>query len=221
MAVTAIFTQEKGEPNDPLRIMHTAQNQGKIEVREPMKTKSFCLLMLLIISLLLSSCDMGFGSKHIEDPQKYGSWESYLNIPSFFPSSIVDYQVNGYSYTLLAYMDICFEIFLDITVSPKQFEELIEEARSYAEEPCEKNAYYCDGYVELVFQDSYTVHRPEENIAENVGWADIEKIIYNPESLNIVYVCFHANDTGVYQLDKVAYFNRFSIQEKEYASNLR
>ena len=57
-------------------------------------------------------------------------------------------------------------------------------------------------------------------IEPNVGWADIEKVIYNPETLNIIYVCFHANDTAVYKLDEVAYFNRFSILEEDYVKSI-
>ena len=185
-----------------------------------MKKKSFCLLWLLVISLWLSSCEMGFGSKHIEDPQKYGEWESYLEAPSFFPASVDGYQVNGYSYTLFAYMDICFEIFLDITVSAEQLEALLREAASYNDGYSESEAYYADGYTEIVFEDSYEAQERAINGERNVGRADIEKIIYNPESLNIVYVCFHANDTGVYPLDEVAYFNRFSIREEEYMASV-
>ncbi len=200
--------------------MRTAQNQGRSEGKDPMKTKSLCFLILLVISLLLSSCEMGLGSKHIEDPRQYGEWESYLKVPSFFPASLDGYRVNGYSYTLFAYMDICFEILLDITVSAEQFDELIEEARSYNDGYSESEAYYADGYAEIVFEDSYEAQENAINDERNVGWADIEKIIYNPESLNIVYVCFHANDTGVYPLDEVAYFNRFSIREEEYMASV-
>ena len=118
-------------------------------------------------------------------------------------------------------MDTCYEIFVDITViTENQFEELITEVKSHPNYAYEKEAYYCDGYVEIVFQDSYDIYHGENDGTENVGWADIEKIFYNSETLNIVYVCFHANDTGVYELDDVKYFNRFSIKEEEYVSNL-
>lgn len=183
-----------------------------------MKKRVFCLI-LLVIGILLTGCqDMQFGSKYIDDPEQYGKWESYLKTPSFLPASIDDYQVNSYSYTLHSYMDICYEIFVDITVTEDQFDQLITEAKSHAHD--EKAAYYCDGYEEIVFQDTYDVYSGKNGDEKNVGWADIEKIVYNSETLNIVYVCFHANDTGVYKLDEVKYFNRFSIKEDEYVSNL-
>ena len=56
----------------------------------------------LLMGLLRMGCDVGFGSKYANDPREYGSWESYLDIPSFLPDSIISYQTNGYSYTLLA-----------------------------------------------------------------------------------------------------------------------
>ncbi len=181
-----------------------------------MKKKSVCSIFLIMVLMMLTGCEMQLGSKYIDKPEQYGEWESYLNIPSFLPASIDDYQVNSYSYTLLAYMDICYEIFVDISVTEEQFEQLIAEAKACPKYKGEKAAYYCDGYKEIVYQDYYDVFSKKGN----VGWADIEKIIYNSEMLNIVYVCFHSNDTAVYDLDKVAYFNRFSINENEYALNL-
>ena len=180
-----------------------------------MKKKKFCIVAL--ISVLLTGCNMQ--SKHIDNPELYGEWESYLKIPSFLPKSINDYWVNNYSYTLDAYFDICYEIFLDLTVTEDQFTKMISETKAY-QKYYEKEAYYCDGYSEIVFMDFYEVYHRENETSANVGWADIEKVIYNSETLNIIYVCFHANDTGVYDLDKVAYFNRFSINEEEYVKNL-
>ena len=47
-----------------------------------------------------------------------------------------------------------------------------------------------------------------------------KKIIYNPQTNRIVYVALHANDTGVYPLKDVAYFNCFHIDEKEYVKHI-
>ena len=60
----------------------------------------------------------------------------------------------------------------------------------------------------------------EVNGDQVVGFADIEKIIYNPETYRIVFVAFHANDTGVYPLKDFAYFNCFNIDENEYVEHL-
>ncbi len=185
-----------------------------------MKKKSLFLIALIMVGFFLIGCDVGFGSKHVKNPKEYGKWESYLDIPAFLPNSITNYQVNDYSYTLLAYMDICYEIFLDVSVMEEQFEELISNAKSQKAYLREKEAYYCEGYYEIVFQNYYEVYDGKD-FEGNVGWADIEKIVYNPETLNIIFVCFHANDTGVYELDDVAYFNRFSITQQEYVANLK
>lgn len=178
------------------------------------------LLVAVIMVLLLTGCEMQFGTKYVDNPNEYGKWESYLDIPSFLPASIDDYDVNSYSYTLYAYLDICYEIFLDVTVTEAQLSQLISEAKSNSEFVCEKSAYYCDGYFEIVLQDNYEIYHREDDSTLNVGWADIEKVIYNPETLNVIFVCFHANDTGVYNLDDVEYFNRFLIKEEEYVQNL-
>ena len=187
-----------------------------------MKKKHSLIAMLVTLIMIFSlvGCDMQFGSKYITDPQKYGKWESYLDIPSFLPSEIDEYEVNSYSYTLLAYMDICYEIFVDISVTEEQFYQLIKNAEDHPDYLYKKDAYYSNGYTEIVFQDSYEIYHGKDGIESNVGWADIEKVIYNPETLNIIYVCFHANDTGVYNLDGVAYFNRFSILEEDYVKNI-
>ena len=186
-----------------------------------MKKFRFAIIPLLVAALMLTGCEFGFGSKYVVDPEEYGKWESYLEVPSFLPESIESYQVNAYSYTLLAYMDICYEIFLDLTVSEEQLEELISRAKAEGKDALERAAYYADGYYEIVLQDYYEVYHRESDHEALVGWADIEKVVYNPQTRNLVYVCFHANDTGVYNLDEVNYFNRFSIDEEEYALNIQ
>ena len=176
------------------------------------------IILLVAISILFTGCDVGFGSKHTNDPEKYGMWESYLEIPPFLPTSLDSYEVNSYSYTLLAYMDICYEIFLDISVSEQELERLVAHAKEQPNYLFERPAYYSEGYTEIVFEDSYETYQQENEDERNVGWADIEKVIYSTEALNVVYVCFHANDTGVYRLKDLAYFSRFSINEWEYAA---
>lgn len=109
-------------------------------------------------------------------------------------------------------MDTCYEIFLDITVEETEFDDLIERARAYSDTYEEQPAAYCDGYMEIVFMDAYESWQDRAF----VGQAAIEKVIYNPDTGNIVYVVFHADDTGVYQVSDVAYFERFSINADSY-----
>lgn len=180
----------------------------------------FLISIIFVFMFLLSSCNTIFGTKYVVNPKKYGKWETYLDVPTYLPSEIDDYKVNSYSYTLYAYMDVCYEIFLDITVSEEQFNKLIADAKSYPDFECEQYTYYAEGYKEIIYEDYYYVYHYEGERQANVGGAHIEKIIYNEETLNIIYVCFNTYDTGVYHFSDVAYFRRFEISENEYVENL-
>ena len=171
------------------------------------------LLIISMITMAFCSCDF-FGEKHITDVGKYGDVESYIDFPKFFPETVEDYGVNSYSYTLYSYFDTCYEIYLDITVTEKQLIELISKVRAYSTSAVEKDAYYAEGYYEIVFTDEYTINAEAERA--NVWNAKIEKVIYNPVTFNIVFESFDAFDSGVYPLNEVAYFNRFGIDQVEY-----
>ena len=120
-------------------------------------------------------------------------------------------------------MDTCYEVFLDITVNEQQFDELVLQAKSHGEF-VEQDAWYADGYTEIVFEDDYHLgHGYFEDCADvtpTVGWATIEKVIYNRETLNIIYICFHSWDTCVYEVSDVQYFNHFKIDPQEYINHL-
>lgn len=165
--------------------------------------------MIISIVNVLSGCD--FGSKRISDIEQYGQYESYIELPEFFPDAVEGYTVNAYAYNLESWMDTCYEIFLDITVTKSQFDELLSDVIDQGQA-----CYYSEGFYEVVFEDSYDIFTEDDNAQQVVGYADIEKVIYNPETYRIVYVALHANDTGVYPLKDVAYFNRFNIDETEY-----
>ncbi|MBE6130666.1 MAG: hypothetical protein E7183_03015 [Erysipelotrichaceae bacterium] len=185
-----------------------------------MQKKINLFFIIIFFIFLLSSCNTILGTKYVTNPKKYGKWETYLDVPTYLPSDIDDYHVNSYSYTLYAYMDICYEIFLDITVSEEQFNEILSDARNYSEYQYEQNAYYDDRYIEIVYKDYYSIYPYPDEGERGVGSAYIKKIIYNKETLNVIYVCFHAIDTNVYDLADVAYFRRFLISEEEYVENI-
>ena len=46
--------------------------------------------------------------------------------------------------------------------------------------------------------------------------ADVQKVIYNPATGNVIFEYFDAFDTGVYELKDVAYFQHFEINQEEY-----
>lgn len=173
------------------------------------------LIVLMIISIVFSLSGCDFGSKRISDIGQYGQYESYIELPEFFPDSVEGYTVNAYAYNLESWMDTCYEIFLDITVTESQFGELLSEVVGQG-----KECYYSEGFYEVVFEDSYDIFAEEDNAQQVVGYADIEKVIYNPETHRIMYVALHANDTGVYPLKDVAYFNFFNIDETEYVKHI-
>ena len=184
-----------------------------------MKNKSlFSLTITMIVCLFLSSCGV-FGTFKTYDVNEYG--KNYAIAPcSFLPESIEKYQVNKYSCTKYVYLDDCQEIFLDITVTEEQLQEIIKDSRNNSNYRYEKNAFYNEEYKEIVFQDVYTIDYENGETTNNVGWADIDKIIYCEKTLNVIFVCFHANDSFVHDVDEVEYFKKFSIDQEEYVTNI-
>ncbi len=176
-------------------------------------------LTLLCVMISTSACSKYlWGTFRETSEDNYGEWENflggwaeYVEMPSFLPSSVENYTVNSYSYTVFNYLDLCYEVFLDITVEEDEFDELLETTRAYSETYEEQEAVYCDGYTEIVFKDYY-----ENRDNNKVGHTNIQKVIYNPDTNNIVYEVFYVIDSGVMDVKDVAYFNRFSIEPENY-----
>ena len=183
------------------------------------------LLPLLCMCLLFSGCSsfLGMGTIQETSPDKWGAWEKYHDAPDFLPESIDDYTVNEYSYTLYNYMDTCYEIYLNITVNEKQFDELLSALREHSPDiSVEREASYAEGYTEIVFSDEYVRGETDKQDGnEQVGTAKIDKVIYNAETGNIIYVSFHAEDTDVYDVENIAYFKHFSLTPAEYTEALK
>ena len=87
---------------------------------------SLLLLLAVVISstgcahLLTTVMILGMGTIQESSPEAYGNWTKYHDAPAFLPDDLDGYTVNAYSYTLYNYLDICYEIFLDITVTEEQ-----------------------------------------------------------------------------------------------------
>ncbi len=171
-------------------------------------------LLALILSVLLSlaGCE-----KYTVDVAEYGQVASYITFPDYFPESVDTYQVNGYSYRLYSYMDICYEIYLDISVEKEEMDRLIAAAKEKRPEFSEREADYARGYREIVFQDEFTPYGPA---AEAVSEGDIEKIVYDPDRGDMVFVRIYSVDAGVYPVAELAYFNRFDISAETYTENI-
>lgn len=172
--------------------------------------------MIIVTPLLLIS-SLFMGTKYETNPDTYKKAMKYIDYGTpgndYFPESIEEYTINKYSYTRYEYLDICVEVFVDITVSETQMDELLTLAYSTEGFLLERDAYYAEGYKEIVYRDVYK-GLDEEN--GNVRWAYIQKVIYNQETNNIVYEYFQTQDSSVYELKDVVYFNHFGIDEAEY-----
>ena len=169
--------------------------------------------IIIQICIFLCGCDVYFGRRHVSDTSKYRKVDSYIDFPSYFPESIEEYDVNDYSYRLVSYFDTCHEIFLDVNLTEEQFDEVMNFVKEHNEIKYEQEAYYADGYYEIVITDYYEINKSK---LEDVDWATVEKVIYNPETFHVVFECLHAHDTGIYDVDEVEYFNLFSINQSEY-----
>ncbi len=186
-----------------------------------MKKHLTLFLVFLAVILLFTSCMGTYRYNSIEKYQRIRK-DPFYNA-EFIPYDTDEYTINNFSFINYVYLDTCFEVFLDITVNEEQFDELIVQAKSYCEF-VEQEAWYANGYTEIVFEDDYHLgHGYSEDTADltlSVGWATIEKVIYNVETLNIIYVCFHSWDTCVYEVQDIQYFNHFEIDPEEYIDHL-
>lgn len=172
-------------------------------------------LTVCLAAIVALCCGCAFGTKYVTDIAQYGKIEHADAFPSFFPKTVDDLTVNDYRYTLYSFMDTCYEIFLDVTVTEAQLEQLIASAKTCGMAYAEQEAYYAEGYREIVFTNAYRLDSTDGS--ENVGNAKIDKVVYHPQTGHIVFESFDAFDSGVYPLDEVAYFVRFDIDQEEYA----
>ena len=187
--------------------------------------KRFLALVITALSLfVLTACQLfsalsivgllglSIGTYYDDNPESYADAVDYIGGFAVLPDSLENFTVNQYAYTRYEYMDTCVELFIDLTVTEEQMSDLLDKAHRSNGILAVREAYYAEGYTEIVYADSYALF---ENL-ENVGNADIQKIIYNEETGNILYEYFDAFDTGVYEVKDVAYFQRFGIDQTEY-----
>ncbi len=162
-------------------------------------------------------CFLGYGAElfpgelqYVMDPaqysQKYYTW----------PESLEGYTVNKYSYREYEGSHKPYEAFVDLTVSEEQLSVLLKNARN-AHIIWEREAYYAEGYYEIVYTDKYRIKEEEKEGEEIVveRWAAISKVVYNPQTCNIIYEKLEAGNTEFTPND-LAYFVRFDIDEYEY-----
>ncbi len=185
------------------------------------------IVLIIAIVLCLSGCSalsllsdvLADTNVKITDPAKYGEADERAPFPDYFPTSVDDYTVNSYSYTVLG-GDPRHEVFLDITVTQEQFDDLLSKVKAYDESYYQTRAYYADGYYEIVFEDhtsditDYPVNRSGKKADYISTFTSIQKVVYNPETLNMVYVDFIIYDA--YPINEIEYFSRFDIDWETY-----
>ena len=182
-----------------------------------MKKVLALLLVIAIVFILMGGCSpSNLEDRHVTDPAQYGKVPSFIEFPDFFPETITDYTVNSYAYTNMSYFDVSYEVFLDITVNKVQLDALVKSVKAYLQTYEERTAYYAEGYTEIVLGDAFAV---DEQDAQSVSSACIAKMVYNPETGNVVYEYLLAVDP--YKVVDVAYFNKFGITAAEYQAELQ
>ena len=194
--------------------------------------KKICsVAILLLICFMFTGCTaiiLGvtvatMGTRFYNDPAEYGK-DWLEDVPEFLPTNIDEYEVVTYSYTLYEYFDTCYEIFLEINATQEQFDDIISSVKSAEKSFIESETPYAEGYFEIVFEDIYERQHGEviekDDGFEHVGYACIEKVIYNPQSRKIVFVCIHAHDTNVHDVEHLRYFYRFALTPEQYVEYL-
>ena len=116
--------------------------------------KKYLSLFLFLFTLIfsLTSCMGTFRYDSIEKYQLIRNDPFYNS--EFIPHDTNEYTINNFSFITYVYLDTCYEVFLDITVTEEQFKDLTSKAKSYGEF-VEQNAWYANGYFEIVFEDDY------------------------------------------------------------------
>lgn len=198
-----------------------------------MKKSDKIIMISVIASILIFIVPVGIfiwqfvssffnGDYHITDPDKYSRKDAYRVI-EYFPESIDDYQVNSYSYNAYNFLDSCTEIYLDITATDKQFDQIVQDAEKSKEVASVKPAFYDSDYTEIIFCDNY--EKADNDVDEYskgqspIGNAEIKKIIYNEKTHNIIFEYLYAADSNIYPLDEVVYFKHFHISEDDYVKH--
>ena len=168
-----------------------------------------CSLFILGSALLSSG-----KSENITDPAKYGSFNSSVKIPDYYPESISAYTVSRYYYAMNSAPTLAYEIYLDITMPEADFDALIAKVTSDTRQKTTKDAFHSTDYNEIIFSDEYEF----EYKYNEVKSANIEKVIYHKTKPRVVFVLFVVEEGGSYDLESIEYFNRLRIDPFDYHS---
>lgn len=152
-------------------------------------------------------------SERITDPEKYGEFHDSVNVPAYFPGDISGYTVNNYCYAIEKGTYLCYEIFLDITLSEEDFTKVLSAVTSDGRTKVIKGAYHSDKYNDVIFSDEFTY-----DLHSYVEKANIEKVIYSEEKSRIIFTLLYVEENSFYHIDNVEFFKKLNITPEAYAS---
>jgi hypothetical protein len=182
---------------------------------------SFFITLILSLGYsigVINFNQVAFGSYYTEDVSEYGEYVKKYEAPDFLPDTLDDVTVVKYCYTAEAYFSRAVEIYLEVTVPEENFDDYIKDIMDSEESHNTKTAYYDSSYIEIIFKDDYEIYEYEEDDAQIVGIADVQKVIYSPETHTVIFECLYVDESAVLYLDQVVYFARFEIDEYEYVN---
>ena len=185
--------------------------------------KKIFLAMILCLSLFVNTGCSFFvigllsGLKDVsestEDPAKYGDFHNDVKLPAYYPKSISNYKINGFSYKIEKNSTLCYEIFLDLTLSEDDFNLLIANVNADSRSKTVKSAYHSSEYKEIVFSDIF-----EYDYQEYVLDSNIEKVIYKDSEFRIIFVLLYTEELAYYPADNIEYFKKLNIDPQKYST---
>jgi hypothetical protein len=182
---------------------------------------SFFITLILSLGYsigVINFNQVAFGSYYTEDVSEYGEYVKKYEAPDFLPDTLDDVTVVKYCYTAEAYFSRAVEIYLEVTVPEENFDDYIKDIMDSEKSHNTKTAYYDSSYIEIIFKDDYEIYEYEEDEMQMVGIADVQKVIYSPETYTVIFECLYVDESAVLYLDQVVYFARFEIDEYEYVN---
>ena len=185
--------------------------------------KKILIILVLCVSLLVNTgCSfvlIGAAiriSDTVTDPSEYGNVHDSVQIPFYYPESITEYTVNSYFYAIEKDTALCYEIFLDLTVSEDELTSFISSITSDRRKKTITDSYNYVGYKEIVFFDEYAIATDRLFSKTAIEAANIEKVLYSEENQRIIFVLLYIEENSGYHYDEIEYFKKLNIDPTNY-----
>ena len=154
-------------------------------------------------------------SDKVTDPQKYGDFHRTVEIPDYYPESLSAYTVNDYCYFIEKNSRLCYEVFIDITLSENEFSEMLSSVNADSRKKSVKDAFHSPGYKDVIFYDEYEFS--DETSFDAVESAHIEKVIYSEAESRIIFVLLYIEQYSYYEVEKIEFFKKLKIDPSQYS----